>query len=431
MPFQRLYVLHTPELIQIIQSKANATTFVPNLLDFGMLFSGLNAESQSILRKAFGKHGNAFTMSVHKYLLSGPSLNTATRTAMDRLSASLPNSFADNRKGAMLGTLRHELTLALTGAIYGPENPDFVPGISHLLYCRFPRITARRALNARGRVIGAFRKYFETGGHLQAFSMVPEMYNLNLRTGLASGETAKMEIATSLAMLSSGANTTFWFLYQIFSDSQALETIRQELTDVFVEDPDGYVPKRKILSLDRIKTHCPNLVAMLNETLRYHGTVTNIKQVQHDTTLADQYLLKKDAIVMIPGRSIHHNKDIWGASADVFDHRRFLASDSKRNLSSTSAFRPFGAGVTTCPGRHFSTNVILSLVAMVVLQYDLVPTTGAWVAPTKRNADLWNAMPKPDQDIEVQFVKRHDEKESQFKFVWREAQDATSIAQEI
>jgi hypothetical protein len=123
MPFQRLYVVHTPKLIQVIQSKANAGTFIPNLLDFGMLFSGLNKESQHILGGAFGLEGNSFTMSVHKYLLSGTYLKTATRAAVDRLSASLPNNIAGTYQGGLLDLVRHELTLALTGAIYGPENP--------------------------------------------------------------------------------------------------------------------------------------------------------------------------------------------------------------------------------------------------------------------------------------------------------------------
>jgi hypothetical protein len=121
MPFQRLYVVHAPHLIQVIQSKANATTFVPNLLDFGMLFSGLNKDSQTTLRNAFGLQGNGFTMSIHKYLLSGPSLKPATKTAVDRLSASLLN-LEDGRQDGLLELVRHELPLAMTGAIYGPEN---------------------------------------------------------------------------------------------------------------------------------------------------------------------------------------------------------------------------------------------------------------------------------------------------------------------
>jgi hypothetical protein len=123
MPFQRLYVVHTPLLINAIQSKANASIFLPNLLDFGMLFSGLNRDSQTTLRKAFGLTGNGFSLSVHKYLLSGPSLRSVTRVAVDKLSASLPNNLAEYNQGGLLESMRHELTLALTGAIYGPDNP--------------------------------------------------------------------------------------------------------------------------------------------------------------------------------------------------------------------------------------------------------------------------------------------------------------------
>ncbi|ORY10234.1 cytochrome P450 [Clohesyomyces aquaticus] len=430
MPFQRFYVVHTRQLIQIIQSKAHATTYVPNLLDFGMLFSGLDSRSKSVLGKTFSAHGNAFTMGVHKYLLSGPTLETATRAAVAKLAASLPNGFATNGGAPLLGSVRHELALALTDAVYGPENPyndpeieaswnAFVPGISHILYSPYAPLTARNALKARGRVIDAFRKYFETGGHLQAFPMVADMYETNKRSGLPPAEAAKMEIATSLAMLSSGANTAFWFLYQIFSDPSALHSIRYELAELSIRDPtsDG-ITKRSLIRLDKLKTHCPILIAMFNETLRYHSTVTNIKQVQHDTILADQYLLKKNGIVMIPGRSVHHNKEIWGPSASIFDHHRFLSlsSNSNKNLASTSAFRPFGAGVTMCPGRHFSTNAILSLVAITVVEFDVVPTRGEWRVPWKRNADLWNAMPKPDWDVEVMFIRRGGEGE--WRFVW-------------
>lgn len=227
-----------------------------------------------------------------------------------------------------------------------------------------------------------------------------------------------MEMATSLAMLSSGSNTTFWLLYQIFSNPHALQDIRDELVGLSTEDTTSDNPGRRILSLNLIKAYCLTLLAMLNETLRYHSSVINIKQVQHDTSLADQYFLKKNAIVMIPGQSIHHDKDIWGPSANVFDHSRFLTPDSKRRLSSNSAFRPFGAGITMCPGRHFSTNVICSLVAMVVLQFDFMPVDGQWIPPTKRNADLWNAMPKPDWDVNVKIVRRIEEKETEWKFVW-------------
>jgi cytochrome P450 len=248
--------------------------------------------------------------------------------------------------------------------------------------------------------------------------MIPEMYKNNIRLGLSPGEAAKMEMATSLAMLSSGANTTFWLLYHIFSNQEALEAIRNELSMLATTNTEDSVLGGRTVDLSRIKSECPTTVAMLNETLRFHGSVINIKQVQHDTTSVGDYLLKKDAIVMIPGQSVHRDKGIWGAEADVFDHRRFFLPEAKKKLSSTSAFRPFGAGVTMCPGRHFSTNVMLGFVAMVVLQYEIVPEVGQWIAPSKRNADFWNAMPKPDMDINVRFIKKVHEKDVGWKFIW-------------
>lgn len=246
--------------------------------------------------------------------------------------------------------------------------------------------------------------------------MIPEMHELNKKDGLTTKEAAKMEVATSLAMLSSGAVTTFWLLYHIVSEAQSLKIIREELHAL----KESTAENVNLINLSNIKERCPTLVAMLNETLRYHSTVINIKQVQHDTKLDGRYLLKKNGIVMIPGQSIHHSKDIWGTSADVFDHHRFLSADTKKNLSNTSAFRPFGAGVTMCPGRHFSTNVILSLVAMVILKFDTVPSKGEWQEPTTQNADMWNAMPKPDWDIEVE-MKARVEDGAEWKFVWEDS----------
>jgi hypothetical protein len=61
-------------------------------------------------------------MSVHKYLLSGDSLKIAIQAAIDRLRGGLSNR-ADELKGGLQEIVRRELTLAMTGAIYGPENP--------------------------------------------------------------------------------------------------------------------------------------------------------------------------------------------------------------------------------------------------------------------------------------------------------------------
>ncbi|KAF9729928.1 25-hydroxycholesterol 7-alpha-hydroxylase 1 [Paraphaeosphaeria minitans] len=429
MPFQRIYVINAPQLIQVVQNKSNLATFVPTLLDFGMLFSGLSRRSKDTLTKAYGSHGNGFTKSVHKHLASGSDLHAATRTAVEKLTVGIRYSFVDQEQVGLYETLRHQLCQALTGAIYGAENPhddpaveaswlEFVPGISHLLYSPFPWLTAHKALKERARVIKAFQNYFETGGHTQAFAMIPEMFNTNANHGLPSSEAAKLEMATSLAMLSSGAISAFWLMFHIASDPDALRACREELLNLVVKEADTKSGKVKVVDLSNIKTQYSTLTAMWHETLRYHSTVINIKKVQHDTTLASEYFLKKGAIVMIPGSIVHHNTNTWGPSASDFDHKRSFTPAGRRNLSNTTAYRPFGAGTTMCPGRHFSTSVVLSLVAMTLLQFDVQPVEGQWQMPTKTNADMWNAMPKP-----VRISRRVDEESThtEWKFVWGDA----------
>jgi cytochrome P450 len=160
--------------------------------------------------------------------------------------------------------------------------------------------------------------------------MIPEMHELNRRHGLSTDEAAKMEMATSLAMLSSGAVTAFWLLFHILSDRDLTADIREELQQA-TETKDS--EQIRVINLSAIKDRCPTLVAALNETLRYHSTVINIKQVQHDTTLDAQYLLKKNGIVMIPGHSVHHNKDLWGLDADTFDYRRVVCYENNKKMA--------------------------------------------------------------------------------------------------
>jgi hypothetical protein len=116
-------------LINAIQSKANASTFNPNLLDFGMLFSGLNKNAKTTLRRAVGFSGNSFTFGVHKYMLSGPWLKFVTGLAVDKLSLSLPSNLGDSTHGGLLESVRHDLTLAMTGAVYGDDNPYYDPQV--------------------------------------------------------------------------------------------------------------------------------------------------------------------------------------------------------------------------------------------------------------------------------------------------------------
>ncbi|PVH98227.1 cytochrome P450 [Periconia macrospinosa] len=444
MPGQRVYVVSGTQLVQSIQSKANASTFVANLLDFGILFSGMSKDAKEVLKAGYS-HGNQFTASVHKYLLFGPTLKAASSIAVEKLTAGMQNGFASHEPIGLLETIQHQLTLAMTGAVYGPANPFqdpemesnwriFVRGISHLVNSPVPWLTAPSAIRARARLTRGFQEYFQKGGHLQAFAMVPEMHNNNIALGVPADEMCKMEIATSLAMLSSGSISSFWLLHHILSNQTILNACRSELLALVTSTTSDTGVLVKSVDTSLIKAQCPTIMAMFYETFRYHSSVVSVKKVAHDTTLGSpSYALKKDALVMIPGNFVHLDTNIWGHTAEVFDHTRFLASaDAQKKLGTTTAFRPFGAGATACPGRHFSTNVILTLVAIVLLRFDVeaadVDGEGKWILPPTKNADMWNAMPKPDHDVAVLIRPKQADKNVEYKFFWGNGADGEKIA---
>jgi hypothetical protein len=59
------------------------------------------------------------------------------------------------------------------------------------------------------------------------------------------------------------------------------------------------------------------------------------------------------------------------------------------------------------------------LVVMVLVRFDVTPVGGEWKEPEKRKADMWNAMPKPDCDVDVVLRPRGEgEREGEWKFVW-------------
>lgn len=85
------------------------------------------------------------------------------------------------------------------------------------------------------------------------------------------------------------------------------------------------------------------------------------------TIIGNKELQPGHAIIM-PSRQLHMNRQAWGYDAREFDHRRFLKN---RALDRHPAFRPFGGGVTYCPGRVLAKQQVYGLVAILFRRFDL------------------------------------------------------------
>jgi hypothetical protein len=99
VPFQRLYIINAPHIIQSVECRANRVSFVSNLLDFGILYSGVTKRSENLLREAYRHSGNSFTAIVHKTLLSKVSLMSITSDAVNILNKDLANTISQRSRG--------------------------------------------------------------------------------------------------------------------------------------------------------------------------------------------------------------------------------------------------------------------------------------------------------------------------------------------
>lgn len=232
------------------------------------------------------------------------------------------------------------------------------------------------------------------------------------KNGLALEDIARYEVGASTAILVNTSPASFWTLFFIYSTSNLLEDIRNELDSIVVAKDDG---PETVSSVDikSLKRRCPLLISAFQETMRYIAMGTSVRKVMEDTVLDGQWLLKKNSILQMPSRIIHKDQSIWGTSVEAYDPRRFMkVSTSQKKAGGptkgppAAAFRAFGGGTTLCPGRHFATNEVLAAVALFALRYDMTPVRGEWTVPTSYNSSMAGFLMEPDSDVEVKISSR-------------------------
>lgn len=267
-------------------------------------------------------------------------------------------------------------------------------------------------------VADAFQDYFLNNHHEQASGLVQDFYASECSYGFSLSDRSLFEVGHAVATLANTYAAVFWMLFYVFSNPTALAEIRQEISTIItttVDDGQGDKNVRHVLDLTKVNSHCPILVSTFREAIRLHSVGISLRQVCKDTVVDGTYHLKKDSMILMPTVAIHTDPRVWGPDVLSFNYRRFLpANTSNTNKSQTrrqvspAAFRSFGGGTTLCPGRHFATTQIMAWTSMLVMRFQLEPTSadGNWVQPTTDKSNLANVIMRPDNDLEVQFTTR-------------------------
>ncbi|KAF2181578.1 cytochrome P450 [Zopfia rhizophila CBS 207.26] len=414
LPFQKIYVVNSPQLISAIE-RFKPFRFLDISVEAMIRICGISKEARKILRAKLDGVGDdvglAYSLfkGVHNGLSQGKDVDSLTRTAIRLLAPLEHTSLPERRLETGLYDLIFLILIpATTDAVYGPFNPFrdpairdsyrvFENGFGGLIFGLLPSLTARGALRARDRIVFAFEKYYTNSYHLEASQLIQSLFSIYTAHGLQVAEIAKLEITTAcVALLSNTLPGAFWLIYHIYSDQEILEKCRAEVEECVIRryyDDETTTPIR-LLKMSQFKEKTPMLHAVWSETLRVHSGTISTRYVASDTILDSQYLVKKGSIVMIP-TPVVHTDDRWGPNPPLFNHQRWLQTDGK-----LPALRAFGGGSTLCPGRHYASDVILTLAAMFVMRFEIEAVDG-WVEPDTRKAHLGSGVLKPDGDLDV------------------------------
>lgn len=89
--------------------------------------------------------------------------------------------------------------------------------------------------------------------------------------------------------------------------------------------------------------------------------------VQRETRIGSK-VLKPGNFILMPSRQLHTNEDVWGDDVRQFDPQRFL---KKKSLLRHSSYRPFGGGLTYCPGRILVKHEVFGFIAILLHRFNI------------------------------------------------------------
>lgn len=420
MPGGRLYVVNSSEHMKSIEKAYREISFWFIEASFSKRLAGISNASDRVLRaNAEGIKGEASLvvdgMRATHAAMGGQDLHDMVERALQRAARILEElkSDADSASGPASHCLwswtRHVFSLATSSAVYGPKNPYedlaveqglyqfedstmlFLSGLPHQMF-------NRKGFAARETIVRAFTRFFADKSDEQASQLVKNRAEVLRRYGIPENDVARFETVNGFGILLNLLPTAYWTIWHIFSDRTLLDAVREEAQAALGADA-SLKDKRCVDAAQQL----PLLNSVMHEVLRYNTTGAAVRRVMRDHVLSGQFLLKKDSYCLVPNKGIHFNTDQWGANARSFQPDRFLKGKTNRE-----SFRGFGGGVNACPGKAFATRLILTIVAALVLHFDIEPCTESGILdhPGHDESSMAIVVARPARKYRVKFVRR-------------------------
>ncbi|KAF8330118.1 cytochrome P450, partial [Amanita rubescens] len=189
-------------------------------------------------------------------------------------------------------------------------------------------------------------------------------------------------------------------LYDLATHPEYVKCMRKEVEAVIQKEGWSKASFSKLRKLD----------SFIKESLRLspHDTVVMLRKTLKDFTFSDGTTIPAGNIVSVPLISLHRDEAYY-TDASKFDGFRFEKMGDREGESAKHQFDTlgtnyflFGQGRHACPGRFFASNEVKTMLAYVLLNYDVKMANGD-ERPRNLNIGLSNI---PNPSAEVIFRKR-------------------------
>lgn len=221
-------------------------------------------------------------------------------------------------------------------------------------------------------------------------------------------------------MSTKSSTIIFWMLIHILAAPGLIGKVRDEIHSFTKATQPPQVfgipePTRLKIDIEGLIHSCPLLKACFYECVRLHSTATSVRSVSNPievhappeeaTTIPPlrSYVLEAGNLVATP-LGLRCNDPSYDRCGDVFDPSRFLGpseNDGIRQTAAEGTLKPWGLGVSTCPGRVYAEKEVLAFVAGILTLWEFEPAQSRdWEVPQGAERSV-TSIPSADLRVRV------------------------------
>jgi len=197
------------------------------------------------------------------------------------------------------------------------------------------------------------------------------LMNGTQKVGMSVDGLARRMFLANFAAIHTTSSTITQVLYRLLVQPEYMEPLRQEADAAISEE--GWT-RAAIDKMDKMDS-------FLRETQRSDGITfqTSSRLVLRPFTFSNGVTIPAGTMISIPSSAVHRDERIF-TNPDEFDGFRFAklresegdnANNRYKTISISQEHLPFGVGRHACPGRFFGVNEIKTLLAHIIVTYDI------------------------------------------------------------